>query len=132
MSAATNTTSLAPLLERFFTQRLMQQRQVSPHTISSYRDTFRLPLTFSQERLHTQAARLALAQLDAPFILEFLDHLERYRGLSPQPESSPHRYPLVLSLCRLRSADACRTDSTRTGHPQQALYTHAGAVSHAS
>lgn len=36
------TTSLAPLLERFFTQRLMQQRQVSPHTISSYRDTFRL------------------------------------------------------------------------------------------
>ena len=84
MSAATNTTSLAPLLERFFTQRLMQQRQVSPHTISSYRDTFRLLLTFSQERLHTQAARLALAQLDAPFILEFLDHLERYRGLSPR------------------------------------------------
>ena len=34
--------SLAPLLERFFTQRLMQQRQASPHTISSYRDTFRL------------------------------------------------------------------------------------------
>ena len=31
-------TSLAPLLPvRFFTQRLMQQRQVSPHTISSYR-----------------------------------------------------------------------------------------------
>jgi site-specific recombinase XerC len=38
-------TSLAPLLERFFTQRLMQQRQASPHTISSYRDTFRLLLT---------------------------------------------------------------------------------------
>ena len=36
------TTTFAPLLERFFTQRLMQQRQVSPHTISSYRDTFRL------------------------------------------------------------------------------------------
>ncbi len=35
----TTATSLAPLLERFFTQRLMQQRQVSPHTISSYRDT---------------------------------------------------------------------------------------------
>ena len=32
--------SLAALLERFFTQRLMQQRQASPHTISSYRDTF--------------------------------------------------------------------------------------------
>jgi site-specific recombinase XerC len=34
-------TSVAALLERFFTQRLMQQRQASPHTISSYRDTFR-------------------------------------------------------------------------------------------
>ncbi len=30
--------SLAVLLERFFPQRLMQ-RQASPHTISSYRDT---------------------------------------------------------------------------------------------
>ena len=39
--------SLAPLLERFFTQRLVQQRQSSPHTISSYRDTFRLLLTFA-------------------------------------------------------------------------------------
>ena len=37
----TRTTSLAPVLERFFTQRLMQQRQASPHTINSYRDTFR-------------------------------------------------------------------------------------------
>ena len=40
-------TSLAPLLERFFTQRLMQQRQASPHTISSYRDTFRQFLKFA-------------------------------------------------------------------------------------
>ena len=46
----TTTTSLAPLLERFFTQRLMQQRQASPHTISSYRDTFRMLLKFTQQR----------------------------------------------------------------------------------
>ena len=63
MSTTTKTTSLAPLLERFFTQRLMQQRQVSPHTISSYRGTFRLLLTFAQERLHIQAAWLALAHV---------------------------------------------------------------------
>jgi site-specific recombinase XerD len=42
--------SLAPLLEHFFTQRLMQQRQASPHTISSYRDTFRQFLKFAQGR----------------------------------------------------------------------------------
>jgi hypothetical protein len=29
--------TLAPLVERFFTQRLMGQRQVSPHTLRSYR-----------------------------------------------------------------------------------------------
>src|ERR1700734_2157263 len=45
-------TSLAGLLESFFTQRLMHQRQASPHTISSYRDTFRQFLLFAQQRLH--------------------------------------------------------------------------------
>jgi site-specific recombinase XerC len=56
----TTTISLAPLLERFFTARLMQQRQASPHTISSYRDTFRLLLTFAHQRLHTPPARLVI------------------------------------------------------------------------
>jgi len=74
--------SLAPLLQGFFTQRLMEQRRVSPHTISSYRDTFRLLLTFAQQRLHTQPARLAFEQLDAPFVVTFLEHLEKDRGLS--------------------------------------------------
>jgi site-specific recombinase XerD len=78
----TSTTSLAPLLERFFTQRLMQQRQVSPHTISSYRDTFRLFLLFVQERLHISPERLAFSAVDAPLVVAFLDHLEKHRGLS--------------------------------------------------
>jgi site-specific recombinase XerD len=74
--------TLAPLLERFFTQRLMQQRQASPHTISSYRDTFRLFLTFAQQRLHTPPSRLQFEAIDAPLIVAFLDHLEEDRGLS--------------------------------------------------
>ena len=77
----TATSTLAPLLERFFTQRLMQQRQASPHTISSYRDTFRLFLTFTQQRLHTSPSRLELEAIDAPLIVAFLDHLEKDRGL---------------------------------------------------
>jgi site-specific recombinase XerD len=76
------TITLAPLLERFFTQRLMQQRQASPHTISSYRDTFRLFLTFTHQRLHTPPSRLTFEAIDAPLIVAFLDHLERQRGLS--------------------------------------------------
>src|SRR5229473_21950 len=78
----TSSTSLAPLLERFFTQRLMQQRQASPHTISSYRDTFRLLLTFVQQRLHTSPSRLTFEAIDAPLVSAFLDHLEKQRGLS--------------------------------------------------
>jgi site-specific recombinase XerD len=78
----TTTLSLAPLLERFFTQRLMQQRQASPHTISSYRDTFRLLLKFAQQRLHTSPAFLTLEAIDASMIVAFLDHLEKHRGLS--------------------------------------------------
>src|SRR5216684_8128514 len=77
-----NPSSFAVLLEGFFTQRLMHQRQASPHTISSYRDTFRLFLTFTQQRLHTPPSRLTFEAIDAPLIVAFLDHLEQHRGLS--------------------------------------------------
>ena len=75
-------TPLAPLLERFFTDRLLRQRQASPHTIASYRDTFRLLLRFAYARLHTPPARLSFETIDAPLIGAFLDHLEQTRGLS--------------------------------------------------
>jgi site-specific recombinase XerD len=73
---------LAALLEKFFTQRLMSQRQASPHTISSYRDTFRLLLQFVQQRLRKPPARLAFEEIDAPLIAAFLDDLEKNRGIS--------------------------------------------------
>jgi site-specific recombinase XerD len=74
--------SLAPLLERFFTQRLMQQRQASPHTISSYRDTFRQFLKFAERRLHKPPSRLNFEEIDAPLIVAFLDDLESGQGVS--------------------------------------------------
>jgi site-specific recombinase XerD len=69
------------LLERFFTQRLMRQRQASPHTISSYRDTFRQFLKFAQQRLHKPPSGLNLEEIDAPLVVAFLDSLEK-QGLS--------------------------------------------------
>src|SRR6516165_4654568 len=74
--------SLAPLLERFFMQRLMQERRVSPHTIGSYRDTFRLFLKFAQQRLHKAPVSLTFEDIDAPLVCAFLDHLEKERGIS--------------------------------------------------
>jgi len=77
-----NTANFAPLLERFFLQRLMQQRQVSPHTIASYRDTFCRLLKFTQQHLHTEPSQLRLEQITAPLIGKFLDHLEKQDGIS--------------------------------------------------
>ncbi len=72
--------TLAVLIERFFTQRLMEQRQVSPHTIRSYRDPFRLLLAFARQRLQKPPSQLALEEIDAPLIGAFLDDLETRRG----------------------------------------------------
>ncbi len=72
--------NFAGLLERFFTDRLMRQRQASPHTIASYRDTFCLLLRFAQDRLKKSPSMLMLEHLDAPFVAAFLDHLEKDRG----------------------------------------------------
>jgi site-specific recombinase XerD len=76
--------SFPSLLQRFFTQRLMQQKKVSAHTICSYRDTFRLLLRFAQVRLHTAPDRLAFEQIDAPLVTAFLRDLETTRGISAQ------------------------------------------------
>jgi len=74
--------ALAPLLQSFFLDRLIQQRNASPATIASYRDTFRLLLRFAEDHLHRPAAFLTTEDLGAPLILAFLDHLERDRGNS--------------------------------------------------
>ena len=78
------TPGFATLLQRFFTERLMQQRQASPHTISSYRDTFRLLLVFTQQRLRKPPSRLALTDIDAPLIVAFLAEMEQSRGIAPR------------------------------------------------
>jgi site-specific recombinase XerD len=60
----------------------MTQRNVSARTVASYRDTFRLLLGYAETRLRKCAVALAMADLDAPFVLAFLDHLESERGNS--------------------------------------------------
>jgi len=78
----TTTESFAVLLERFFTDRLMRQRQASPHTISSYRDTFRQFLKDMQQRLHKPPSLLTFEEIDAPLIVAFLDGLEKQQAVS--------------------------------------------------
>lgn len=70
------------LLERFFTKRLMSQRQVSPNTIASYRDTFRLFVQFVYRRLKKRPCDLAFSDIDVTLVEAFLDGLESSRSIS--------------------------------------------------
>lgn len=76
------TVNFPTLLQSFFTRRLMQQRQASPHTIGSYRDTFRLLLHFAQVRTGKPPSQLAFEQIDAPLIAAFLEDMENGRGIA--------------------------------------------------
>ena len=74
------TADLPALIEAFFTKRLIAQRGASPHTIASYRDTFRLLFRFAEKRLGRPPSKLVVDDLGAPFLSEFLDDLESARG----------------------------------------------------
>jgi integrase/recombinase XerD len=72
-------TALAPTLQLFFTDRLAGQRDASPNTIAAYRVSLRLLLRYAAERTGKRPCALDIADLDAPLIAAFLEHLERDR-----------------------------------------------------
>lgn len=76
------------LLQAFFTDRLLRQRQASPHTITAYRATFRLLLRFATARLGRPPSNLVIANLDAALLGDFLDYLERDRGNSARSRNA--------------------------------------------
>lgn len=71
---------LGPILQEYLTTHLSTQRALSPATISTYRDTFRLLLVFLSTRTGRPAHTLDLADLEAGNVTAFLDHLEHERG----------------------------------------------------
>ena len=80
--------ALAPSLQAFFTDRLIGQRAASPNTIAAYKLTFQLLLAFASKRTGTTPSKLDIAELDAPLIAAFLDHLERERRNSAATRNS--------------------------------------------
>jgi len=91
-------TALAPTLQAFFTERLARQKNASPHTVASYRDTLRLLLGFVAEQTGTPPARMQIEDLDAPLIGAFLNHLETDRGNSARTRNA--RLAAINSLFR--------------------------------
>jgi site-specific recombinase XerD len=88
--------ALAPLLEAFFTERLIGQRQASPHTVAAYRDAFCLLLRFAQHSTGREPHQLALEDLDAGLIAAFLNHIEAERGASVRTRNA--RLTAIRSL----------------------------------
>jgi site-specific recombinase XerD len=70
------------LLQAFFAEHLTNQRRVSPHTVKAYRDSLRLLLAYLHESRGILPSDIRVVDLDAPAILDFLDHLERVRACS--------------------------------------------------
>ncbi|MDP2620418.1 MAG: tyrosine-type recombinase/integrase [Hyphomicrobiales bacterium] len=103
--------SLAFLLHAFFHEWIGKQRNLSRHTVYSYRDTWKLFLRFASERKRREIAELSLADLKAGEVLAFLDHLERDRKVSVGTRNCrlaaihsffafvAHREPLAIAQC---------------------------------
>ena len=73
-------TPLAPLVQKFFTERLISQLGASANTIASYRDTFRLLLEFAEARCGLASTDMDISDIDADLVGNFLEHLETERG----------------------------------------------------
>src|SRR5487761_1359086 len=88
--------ALAPAMQAYFTDRLVTQRGASPNTIAAYCQTFRLLLGVASKRTGKPPSKLDIAQLDAPLIAAFLEHLEKARGNSVR--SRNNRLAAIHSL----------------------------------
>jgi site-specific recombinase XerD len=90
--------TLATAVQGFFSDRLIRERNASPHTICSYRDTIRLLLVFASQRTGKQPGKLTLEDLNANLIGAFLDHLEKERGCGARTRNL--RLTAIRSLFR--------------------------------
>jgi site-specific recombinase XerD len=95
---------LAPVLQGFFTDKLITQRQASPNTIAAYRDTCRLLLAFASKQTGKQPCQLDIADLDAELITAFLQHLEAGRANTVATRNA--RLAAIRSLFRYAALHA--------------------------
>jgi integrase/recombinase XerD len=96
-------TSLAPVMEAFFLQRLIGQRRASQNTVASYRDAFRLLLAYSHEQTGKEPHNLDLEDLNAALIGGYLSWLETTRGASIHTRNA--RLAAIRALFRYASYD---------------------------
>ncbi|MAE16787.1 MAG: integrase [Deltaproteobacteria bacterium] len=104
--------SLSRHVHSFFQDYLTRQRNLSPNTVLSYRDTLKLFLRFASIHLEKPVIDLSVDLLDVELVLLFLDHLEEHRKNSAATRNvrlaALHSFfrhvggrdPLLLDQCR--------------------------------
>ncbi len=105
----------AYLLQNFFVKRLMQQRNASPRTIASYRDTFKLFFEYADDRHKKSAASFTVGDFNSTIVLDFLNFLEQERKNSIRTRNA--RLTAIHSFARY-VAQQC---PTAMNHAQQIL-----------
>ena len=93
-----NPVEFPSILQNFFSQHLIQQRNASVQTVASYRDSFRLLLQFAHHHLKKNPSDLIFEDLDAPMVLRFLDHLEKHRKVTVRTRNT--RLAAIRSFIR--------------------------------
>jgi site-specific recombinase XerD len=107
--------NLAGHLQRFFTDRLVGQLDASPHTVASYRDTFRLLLKFATKNCRRPASALNVEDLDVKLVGSFLKHVEQERRNSVRSRNNR------LSAIHAFFAQVCLNDPALAEHCQRVL-----------
>jgi len=100
-SAATST-DLACLLKRYFYSFLINQRRLSKHTVSAYRDTFKLFLPYIA-RQQKCISTLCFSDINADIVILFLQHLEDERNNKVQTRNA--RLTAIRSFLRFAITD---------------------------
>lgn len=96
-------------LRRFLAEHIVNERRLARNTQRSYRDTFVLLLPFVSAKARKRADRLAVADLTAPRVLEFLAYLEQERGCSVPTRNQ--RLAAIRALARfVGSRDPARLE----------------------
>jgi site-specific recombinase XerD len=85
---AKTSTPIAPHLTAFFEQRLPIERGASENTRDSYAYAFQLLLAFASKRFRVPPSQLAVEQIDASLVVDFLNHLETSRGNGPSSRNA--------------------------------------------
>jgi hypothetical protein len=115
-------TAIAPTLQAFFTDRLINQRHASPKTIASYRDAWRLLVGFAAGRSGKQPCALDFDDIDTTLVAAFLDHLENGpRQQRADPQRSPRSAAFNVPLRRPPAPRASRDNRPGPGHATQTL-----------